>query len=110
MMRSATQGPWVFTVDGEPALIWGAYAPSLLGKRATLWMLSGNRVVGNEKVFMERSRQIVLQLNETYAELNAPVAMSYTKAVRWLEWLGFKDTGQRFNVSGTTFGWLRRTV
>lgn len=106
MMARSTFGPWVATSDGMPGSMWGGMVPSLLGETITLWSLSGNAIRGNEKLYMERSQQFVDYIGPSYRVIYAPVAVQYRAAVRWLEWLKFRDLGMRYHVGGVEFGWF----
>ncbi len=75
---------------GKKVAEWGYRVDSFLTSSASVWMLSFEPA-GEAKVFFaRRSRELLEDLLERFETLHCEVHAKYLKAVRWLEWLGFK--------------------
>ena len=101
--QSVSLSVWSYTVkseDGEILAYWG-YAPSsFMGNSCRAWLLSTPAVETNKRAFMEASTHYLAQLLERYPQVYVEVDREYTRAVRWLEWLGFYtvNIGERFTL------------
>ena len=84
--------------EGETLAYWG-YAPSsFMGNSCRAWLLSTPAVEYHKRAFMEASVAYLEQLLLHYPQVYVEVDWKYTRAVRWLEWLGFYpvNIGEKF--------------
>lgn len=81
---------WTALEDGAPIAMWGLTAPSFLGRVATPWLLTGEGVERHKKVFLRETRWWVHERALLmFPHLLNVVDARYTRALRWLKWLGF---------------------
>lgn len=81
---------WTALDDGTPITCWGV-APwtTLVGGVGCPWLLSTQGVERHKRRFMEESRAGVVKMHALFPKLETLVDARYTRAIRWLEWLGF---------------------
>ena len=80
---------WTWWEDFTPGAIFGAIEPSILGHRATIWMMTTPLVDQHRMKFLRHSRKIMGDFRARYGELETEVDARHTACLRWLEWLGF---------------------
>lgn len=76
--------------EGEVLAYWGVREDCIIGGRASVWMLSTPAMDRYPRWTARSSRYLVEQLLSDHYYLSAFVDCEYTRAVRWLEWLGFE--------------------
>jgi hypothetical protein len=96
---------FVTEIDGEPMAMWGLRFTSMLGQRGIPWLLTGRAVETHRKSFMKATRAACDRFMERCpGGLMLLVDPRYTRAIRWLEWLGFDcSRKQRHGQSGEMF-------
>jgi hypothetical protein len=93
-----------YLVDGEPAAILGLILPSLLGRVASPWLMTGQPVERHRKSFLRITRRRVEQMRGEWDLLVSWVHADYPRAIRWLRWLGFEISAARpFGLRGDLF-------
>jgi hypothetical protein len=101
--QSINLSVWSYTVkseEGEVLAYWG-YAPSsFMGNSCRAWLLSTPAVERHRRAFAEASTHYLEQLLSQFPQVYVEVDREYTRAVRWLEWLGFYpvNIGERFTL------------
>jgi hypothetical protein len=80
---------WVGTIDGQPACIFGVYAPNYFSTVAHPWFRGSDRMEGHSLAFLRRCKTVLAGLQAQYETLANVVDASNTKAIQWLEWMGF---------------------
>lgn len=93
----ASANVWAGTIDGEVACLYGAAQPKYFVPIAYPWFRGSVRMKGHERAFLRRSKEHVAAIAAYYGELRNLVDARNTKAVNWLEWLGFRvDEGLNY--------------
>jgi len=89
--RSIARSLWAdaYLIDGEVAAIVGLAPLSMLGGRASLWLITGRPVDRHRKTFLRLTRQRLLEVRQHWPIIVNHVHADYREAIRWLEWLGF---------------------
>ncbi|SKA37799.1 hypothetical protein SAMN02745126_05959 [Enhydrobacter aerosaccus] len=78
-----------YLADGEVAAIAGIGLPSMLGRVATPWLLTGMPVERHRKAFLCLTRARIAGLRREWDLLINYVHADYSQSIRWLAWLGF---------------------
>lgn len=101
---SLSRSLWAETylVDGEPAAILGLGLSSLLGGHGVPWVLTGPACERHRKRFLVESRRQVARMLSQASPLINHVHADYSRAVRWLAWLGFSLDAPR-PINGAPF-------
>lgn len=76
--------------DGKPIALWGLAVPSLIGRTASPWLLTGPGVEKNKKKFLLESAQFVELAIQAFPHLENWCDARYERSLRWLNWLGFR--------------------
>lgn len=76
--------------EGEIVAYWGVREDCIIGGRASVWCLSTPAMDRHPRWAARESLWLLCALMETHYHLSCIVDVEYTRAVRWLEWLGFK--------------------
>lgn len=79
-----------YLADGEVAAIAGLGAPSLLGRVAVPWLVTGTPVDRHRRAFLELTRGRVERMRGEWGLLVNHVHADYAQSIRWLAWLGFE--------------------
>ena len=79
-------------VFGTPAACWGLVPGTLLGGNAAVWMLTTDEARRHPKALLRLSRQFVQECLTLYSTLECLTDLRYHQAVRWVQWLGFRET------------------
>ena len=89
--RSIGRSLWAdaYLVDGEVAAILGLALPSLTGRLASLWLVTGMPVDRHRKPFLRLCRARLAEVRRQWPLLVDYVHADYAEAHRWLRWLGF---------------------
>ncbi len=89
--RSIARSLWAdaYLIDGEVAAILGLALPSLTGRLASLWLVTGLPVDRNRKAFLRLCRARLVEVRRQWPVLVDYVHAEYAEAHRWLRWLGF---------------------
>jgi hypothetical protein len=106
LARSIARSLWTdaYMVDGEVAAILGLAPLSLLGARASLWLITGSPVDRNRKAFLRLCRARVAEVRAVWPVLIDYVHAEYAEAHRWLRWLGFTvGPPERYGALGSLF-------
>lgn len=73
----------------EPMLAWGYRADAVYTGACDVWLLTTGLVVSHKKDFVRAAIKAHRALQEVFHLQRVVVAVSYTKAIRWLKSLGF---------------------
>ena len=93
-----------YLADGEVAAIVGVGLPSMLGRVATPWLLTGAPVDRHRKAFLRLTRERVERMRREWDLLVNHVHADYAQAIRWMRWLGFTIAPARpFGPRGALF-------
>lgn len=76
--------------EGEVLVYWGYRKDSVISAHAYLWLLSTPAAEKFKVRFARESAKAVEWLFEENYHLTAAVYCEYDRAIRWLEWLGFR--------------------
>lgn len=79
-----------YLAEGEVAAIQGLGLPSMLGRVATPWLLTGMPVDRHRKAFLRLTRARVERMRCEWDLLVNYVHADYAQSIRWLAWLGFE--------------------
>jgi hypothetical protein len=90
--QSLARSLWAETylVDGEVAAMVGLAVSSVIAGHGVPWLLTGPACERHKRRFMVESRRQVARMLEQASPLVNYVHADYGRAVRWLEWLGFR--------------------
>lgn len=91
----------------EVVAMWGACAEAYAGGKAFMWMLGTEHVPRNVKALLRGSRSFVAYTHQFYPLLECLVDMRYEKAVRWIEWMGFRHVATA-RMNGIPFALCQR--
>lgn len=80
---------WVGTIDGVPACAFGVYEPNYFSSTACPWFRGSTKLRGHSVGVLRKSKEVLSWLSAHYSLLTNVVDASNTKAIQWLEWLGF---------------------
>lgn len=80
---------WTALEDGYPIAMWGLTTPDLLGFKACPWMLTGRGVERWKRTLMRESAAFIARVSLLYPYLSNRVDARYSRALRWVRWLGF---------------------
>jgi hypothetical protein len=79
------------TVDGEPVVVFGVAENTLLGSGCGIpWLIGTPKIYEHERAFLRRNKRMVYQWIKAYGRLSNYVDARNHRAIKWLEWLGFK--------------------
>jgi hypothetical protein len=92
LQASLARSLWAdaYLAEGEVAAILGLGLPSMLGRVATPWLLTGLPVDCHRKAFLRLTRTRVELLRREWDLLVNYVHADYAQSIRWLAWLGFE--------------------
>lgn len=71
--------------------MWGAIPQTQFGHKAFMWMLGTDLVPKHPRELLRGSKSFIDHVQRTYPMLECLVDTRYTKAVRWIHWMGFKS-------------------
>lgn len=71
--------------------MWGATPHTQLGHKALMWMLGTELVPKHPRELLRGSKSFLEHVHQQYPLLECLVDTRYTKAVRWIKWMGFKE-------------------
>lgn len=80
---------WAGLVDGEVACLFGCGSVTVTSLIGVPWLIGTDLVERHAKAFLRRNRPMVAQMRERWPHLVNWVDVRNTKAIAWLEWLGF---------------------
>jgi hypothetical protein len=78
-----------YLVDGEVAAILGLGLTSMIGGHGVPWLLTGPACERHRRRFMIESKRQVGRMLDQVSPLVNFVHADYSRAIRWLSWLGF---------------------
>jgi hypothetical protein len=82
---------WTGTVDGVPVCMFGvAPVGFLVPEYGRPWMVGTHHLDRHSRLFLRRCRKQVAAMHRRYPVLVNCVAAANTRAIRWLQWLGFQ--------------------
>jgi len=92
---SCASSSWCRAVrfDGKLACIFGVGCVSLLTGTGAPWLLGTDVITKNQRAFIKHSRPYIRRMLQTYPRLVNMVDARNTRAIRWLERMGFKLYG-----------------
>lgn len=97
------------TIDGEPFVVYGLAAPSLMAPSASPWLLGTDRIFEARTSFLRESRRTIPVWNSAHSVLYNYVDAENDFAVQWLKWLGFKfEEPKPYGVAGKPFQFFWR--
>ena len=79
---------WCALHDGQPMAVGG------LTKQGVIWMISTPELHRQKRFFLRASRQVMAAVREAVPVVRAYVETSYTRSLRWLQWLGYAQIEQ----------------
>lgn len=83
--------PWTGLIDGNPVCMFGCYPESLVTGSVFVWLL-GSRALRNYPILLTKYAMPILRhLTQDYDEIITMVDRRNLIAVRFAEWLGFRD-------------------
>lgn len=82
---------FIARIDGEIAAVWGYRVDSVISGSISAWLLSTPQADAFPIAFARQSMQTLNAMN--YRNITVNVHEDYAKAIRWLKWLGFRETG-----------------
>ena len=71
--------------------MWGVAPQTQLGHKAFVWMLGTDLVPKHPRELLRGSKSFLEHIHQQYPLLECLVDTRYTKAVRWIKWMGFKE-------------------
>jgi hypothetical protein len=77
-------------INGKLCLLVGHFARSMFVGSGSAWMLAMPEAEKYKVTLMKFSRRVIHHLSELYPELYVATYPGNERAIRWLEWLGFK--------------------
>ena len=87
--------------------MWGAVPQTQLGHKALVWMLGTDLVPKHPRELLYGSKSFIDHVHRTYPMLECLVDTRYTKAVRWICWLGFQPRFE-FPINGVQFALFQK--
>ena len=85
-------------VGGEPAAMWGVAAEGLLGGVGNAWLLTTPLVEQHKKRLVRQALTEFAAMREAFPVLHGIIDPDYRQAVRLVERLGCRVSGQTFEV------------
>lgn len=79
---------WVGYEDDKVIGFWGLIAPTLLSDRAYLWLYTTEHLHDHVFLFIRHSQRAMQEMLTLYPLIVGHCALSATKSIRWLRWLG----------------------
>lgn len=79
---------YTVTLDGTPAVIWGAILTSMLSDQAYVWMLGTSMIDDHPTAFLRHSRRAVREMRKRFSVLYGSIEPDYIISERWLRWMG----------------------
>lgn len=76
-------------VNALPAALWGVGAETLAGQTGVVWAMTTPLIEQHKRRFMAESRCFVDFALTIFPHLESWTDARYTRALRWLRWLGF---------------------
>ena len=76
-------------VDGEPAAVFGIAIDDMIGGTGCPWMLTTPAVERCQLAFARATRRLCARCFEMVPRLENLIDARYTRAIKWLQWLGF---------------------
>lgn len=93
-----------YVIGDEVAAIGGIGLPSMLGRTATPWLVTGRPVDRHRRTFLRQTRARVALMRREWDLLVNHVHADYAQAIRWLAWLGFEiEPARPFGPLGAPF-------
>ena len=96
---------WVAEEGGRIIAAWGYTAMGLFSE-AEVWLLTAPEVEGHRRKFLRLNSDFLSTVLEHHGAAVCHVHADYTKAVRWLAWLGFQQAG-KVSINGAEFFEMR---
>ena len=93
---------WVGTADGVPILAFGVFQRSWTDDIAFPWFYGTTMLRRHRFAFLRQGRQYLDGIRKVYPVLRNAVDASNTKAIQWLEWLGFTVEDSIVHLPGCT--------
>ena len=87
--------------------MWGVVPQTRLGHKALVWMLGTELVPKHPRELLRGSKSFIDHVQRTYPLLECLVDTRYTKAVRWMCWLGFQARFE-FPINGVQFALFQK--
>jgi hypothetical protein len=92
IVQSMERSLWAeaYMIDGEVGAIVGLGLSSVVGGHGVPWLLTGPACEHHKRRFMVESRKQVARMLRQVSPLINHVHADYSRAVRWVGWLGFQ--------------------
>jgi hypothetical protein len=82
---------YLTSFGGEPLCVWGYRPTNVLAQLVDMWMLSTPAVGQRGVMFARESDRLCRGLLREFRSIRVLVSRDHALAVRWLEWLGFRN-------------------
>lgn len=89
--------------DKEPAALFGISAPCWLGRRACVWLVTGQSILKMRVSFMRLARRVIKDFLSVYPELYNFTDERYLSAVRFIRRLGGRFDGSSVACGNVRF-------
>lgn len=96
---------WVALEDGMIIAAWG-YSAQGLYSETEAWLLTAPEIERHRRLFLRLNHDFLSQVLENHGAVTCQVHIEYTKAIRWLAWLGFRPAGKVY-YNGAEFCEMR---
>jgi len=80
---------WVASAPEGAVCIWGVERTTLIGG-ALGWLLTSNLIDKYSRPFLRQAKSCIVDLHKQYGYIDNYVDSRHTRALRFLEWLGFE--------------------
>jgi hypothetical protein len=102
---AASHEAWAAEIDGCVIALWGYGAAGIFGE-AEAWLLTAPEIEQHKKLFLTLNQEFLAYVLSLHGSVMCHVHVEYARAVRWLAWLGFQQTGT-ISVNGAPFHQMR---
>lgn len=92
---------WAVQKGDRVIAMWGYTANGLFGD-AEVWLLTSPEVEAHKLTFVRENNLFLAHVLEYHGSATCYVHAEYTRAIRWLAWLGFQTAG-KVSINGAEF-------
>lgn len=76
--------------DDTPVCMWGVVQDDILFGFGIPWMVASTHLDTHARAFLSRNKAVIVEMLSKYGILSNYVDTRNRKAIKWLQWLGFK--------------------